>query len=62
MNRVRLSSHGSDYPCFYSLYINNQAVGYIIPTLYGFEAKFDSGMVLFAQSFSTLLRMVVSYG
>lgn len=59
---IRLVSHGYDYPCSYSLYINHEAKGYIVPVIGGFEAHFDSGMVLFAPLFPTLIRMVCCYG
>lgn len=62
MKRIRLVSHGKDYPGSYSFYIDQELKGYIILTIWGYEAHFDSGLVLNATTFSCLLRMVVSYG
>lgn len=59
---IRLVYHGYDFPCGYSLYLNSHYSGYIVPVLGGFEAHFNSGMVLFSPSFLTLLRMAVCYG
>lgn len=61
--KIRLVKAPRDFPCTYDLYRNDRYIGYIAPSIYGYEAVLiDGRMSCTGPSFSCVLRMVCTYG
>ena len=60
--KIRLVQRDPDFPCAYDVHRNGSYIGYIVPTLWGFEFTCTCGFTYLAASMKSILKAVTYHG